>query len=142
MAYNKEYYEKNKDRLKEARDRYRQNPENRENINRKQREKYQSLSEEEKEARRQKIRDYRESNLIKVRLQNRLSQKNRFLNEFNKELSGYEEDEFMLKMADHWDNEDFRYSNELHRKKMAIKKKIKNMEQQINQIKQELEKIK
>ena len=141
MAYNKEYYEKNKDRLKEARDRYRQNPENRENINRKQREKYQSLSEEEKEARRQKIRDYRESNLIKVRLQNRLSQKNRFLNEFNKELSGYEEDEFMLKMADHWDNEDFRYSNELNRKKMAIKKKIKNMEEQINQIKQELENL-
>ena len=140
-TYSKEYYEKNKDKLKQARDKYRKNPQNRENLNKKQREKYQNLSEEEKEARRQKVRDYREKNLTKLRLQNRLYQKNRFLAEYKEDLEQLESDEFMLKMADHWESDDFRYSDELHRKMMEVKKKIKKEEEQIKEINKELENL-
>ena len=138
MAYSKEYYEKNKDKIKKARDKYRNNPQNREAINKRQREKYQSLSEEEREVKRQKIRDYREMNRDKIRLQNRLSQKNGFLRQYNKKLAEYEEDMFMLKMADHWDNDDFRHSDELHSKIMKLNKKIDRVTDQIVELNKQL----
>lgn len=41
------------------------------------------------------------------------------------ELSKLNEKEFMIQMADHLDSSDYRYLNELHQRKMAIKKELK-----------------
>ena len=42
-----------------------------------------------------------------------------------KELDDINEREFMIQMADHLDSDDYRYLNELHQRKMAIKKELK-----------------
>ena len=42
-----------------------------------------------------------------------------------KELDDINEREFMIQMADHLDSSDYRYLNELHQRKMAIKKELK-----------------
>ena len=41
------------------------------------------------------------------------------------ELNKLNEKEFMIQMADHLDSDDYRYLNELHQRKMAIKKELK-----------------
>ena len=41
------------------------------------------------------------------------------------ELNKLNEKEFMIQMADHLDSSDYRYLNELHQRKMAIKKELK-----------------
>lgn len=41
------------------------------------------------------------------------------------ELNRLNEKEFMIQMADHLDSSDYRYLNELHQRKMAIKKELK-----------------
>lgn len=42
-----------------------------------------------------------------------------------KELDAIESREFMVQMADHLDSSDYRYLDELHNRKMAIKKELK-----------------
>ena len=41
------------------------------------------------------------------------------------ELNKLNEKEFMIQMADHLDSSDYRYLNELHQRKIAIKKELK-----------------
>ena len=41
------------------------------------------------------------------------------------ELNKLNEKEFMIQMADHLDSSDYRYLNELHQRKMVIKKELK-----------------
>lgn len=41
------------------------------------------------------------------------------------ELNKLNKKEFMIQMADHLDSSDYRYLNELHQRKMAIKKELK-----------------
>ena len=41
------------------------------------------------------------------------------------ELNKLNEKEFMIQMADHLDSDDYRYLNELHQRKMTIKKELK-----------------
>ena len=41
------------------------------------------------------------------------------------ELNKLNEKEFMIQMADHLSSDDYRYLNELHQRKMAIKKELK-----------------
>ena len=41
------------------------------------------------------------------------------------ELNKLNEKEFMTQMADHLDSSDYRYLNELHQRKIAIKKELK-----------------
>ena len=41
------------------------------------------------------------------------------------ELNKLNEKEFIIQMADHLDSSDYRYLNELHQRKMAIKKELK-----------------
>ena len=82
MAYNKEYYEANKDRFKASRDKYRHNPKNRDKINTQQREKYRNMSEEKKEALLQKNKEYRAENIIKSRIQYKINQKKRQLKNY------------------------------------------------------------
>lgn len=51
------------------------------------------------------------------------------LEELEKQLEKLEHDEFMLKMADHWDNSDYKYSWELHTQIKEIKQKIKELKE-------------
>lgn len=46
------------------------------------------------------------------------------LQELEKELKNLESLEFMLQMADHWDDDDYRTSRELHEKIKAKKEEI------------------
>ena len=41
------------------------------------------------------------------------------------ELNKLNEKEFMIQMADHLSSDDYRYLNELHQRKMTIKKELK-----------------
>ena len=41
------------------------------------------------------------------------------------ELNKLNEKEFMIQMADHLSSDDYRYLNELHQRKIAIKKELK-----------------
>ena len=50
------------------------------------------------------------------------------------ELNKLNEKEFMIQMADHLDSSDYRYLNELHQRKMAIKKELKEKEQEREKI--------
>lgn len=47
------------------------------------------------------------------------------MDELIKELEDIESREFMVQMADHLDSSDYRYLDELHVRKMAIKKELK-----------------
>ena len=47
------------------------------------------------------------------------------MDELLKELDDIENREFMVQMADHLDSSDYRYLDELHQRKMAIKKELK-----------------
>lgn len=47
------------------------------------------------------------------------------MEELIKEIEGINKREFMIQMADHLDSSDYRYLNELHQRKMAIKKELK-----------------
>ena len=49
------------------------------------------------------------------------------LEELENQLEKLKHDEFMLNMCDHWDNSDFRYSQELNRKIIEVKKKIEEL---------------
>ena len=48
------------------------------------------------------------------------------LEELEKELDDLETKEFMLKMKDHWSNEDFDYDRELWEKIKKVKEEINN----------------
>lgn len=47
------------------------------------------------------------------------------MDELIKQLQDLEEREFMVQMADHLSSEDYRFLDELHQRKMAIKKELK-----------------
>ena len=47
------------------------------------------------------------------------------MDELIKELDQLNEREFMVQMADHLDSSDYRFLDELHQRKMAIKKELK-----------------
>lgn len=47
------------------------------------------------------------------------------MDELLKELDDIENREFMVQMADHLDSSDYRYLDELHNRKMTIKKELK-----------------
>ena len=47
------------------------------------------------------------------------------MDELLKELDDIESREFMVQMADHLDSSDYRYLDELHQRKMAIRKELK-----------------
>lgn len=47
------------------------------------------------------------------------------MDELIKELEDLNEREFMVQMADHLDSDDYRYLDELHIRKMAIKRELK-----------------
>lgn len=51
--------------------------------------------------------------------------------ELKKELEELEELDFMLEMADHWDDDDYRTSRELHEKIKAKKDEISLAEMQV-----------
>jgi hypothetical protein len=47
------------------------------------------------------------------------------MDELLKELDDLESREFMTQMADHLSSEDYRFLDELHQRKMAIKRELK-----------------
>ena len=47
------------------------------------------------------------------------------MEELIKELDDINEREFMVQMADHLDSSDYRYLDELHQRRMTIKKELK-----------------
>lgn len=47
------------------------------------------------------------------------------MEELIKELDDINEREFMIQMADHLDSSDYRYLDELHQRRMTIKKELK-----------------
>lgn len=49
------------------------------------------------------------------------------LEELENQLKELKHKEFMLNMCDHWDNSDFRYSQELNSKIIEVKKKIEEL---------------
>ena len=49
------------------------------------------------------------------------------MEELEKQLQELKDKEFMLNMADHWEDSDYRYSRELHQKIIEIEKKIKEL---------------
>lgn len=53
------------------------------------------------------------------------------LEELENQLKELKHKEFMLNMCDHWDNSDFRYSQELNRKIIDIKKRIEKLKKEI-----------
>lgn len=48
------------------------------------------------------------------------------MDELLKELEEIDNKEFMIQMADHLDSSDYRYLNELHERRMAIKSELKS----------------
>ena len=47
------------------------------------------------------------------------------MDELIKELENLESKEFMTQMADHLSSEDYRFLDEIHQRKIAIKKELK-----------------
>ena len=47
------------------------------------------------------------------------------MEELIKELDDINEREFMIQMADHLDSSDYRYLDDLHQRRMTIKKELK-----------------
>ena len=47
------------------------------------------------------------------------------MEELIKELDDINEREFMIQMADHLSSDDYRYLDDLHQRRMAIKKELK-----------------
>jgi len=125
MSYNKEYYEEHREHMKAARDRYRKA--NREEINKKQKERYRSMTEEEREQRNQMLRDKRAEKGQKARIQYKIDYCKR-------QIKLFEEKMFMLKMADHWDDSDYRYSDELSAKIRKYEQEIEKLESEKNEI--------
>ena len=139
MAYNKEYYEKHKEQIKKSRDKYRNDPQNREKINKQQREKYQNLSDEQKQQRAEKIRQRRCKNLEKSRMQYRIDLKKRQLKLYLDKYENLENKMFMLKMVDTWTSEDFKYSDKLFEQMHELKEKIDTKKREILELKKEKE---
>lgn len=121
MAYNKEYYEAHKEEFKENNNRYR--TKNREEINLKQRERYASLSEEEKQKKIEKQREKRAENRELTRIQCRIDSNKRFLKK-------YEQKMFDLQMTDTWDSSDYKRSDELNKKIIYYKNKIEELQKE------------
>lgn len=48
------------------------------------------------------------------------------MDELIKELDEINSKEFMVQMADHLSSDDYRYLDELHQRRMAIKKQLKD----------------
>ena len=55
------------------------------------------------------------------------------MEELLKELEDINHKEFMIQMADHLSSDDYRYSNELHTRKMEIENKIKELKEKETQ---------
>ena len=123
MAYNKEYYEEHKEQIKKIRKRYREK--NKEEINKKQREGYRNLSEEEREERKQQLREKRALNGEKARIQYKIDYCKRKIKEFEEKM-------FMLKMLDTWESSDYKYSDELSAKIIKYKNMLKELEEAKN----------
>ena len=125
MAYSKEYYELHKENYKNANLRYTEK--NRDMINSKARERFNSLTEEEREERKSKLREKRAKNQELSKIQYRIDSAKRFLKK-------YEQRDFLLAMKDTWDSSDYRYSDELNAK-------IKYYNIKIEELKQEKERL-
>lgn len=121
MAYNKEYYEAHKEEFKENNNRYR--TKNKDEINLKQRERYASLSEEEKQKKIEKQREKRAKNRELTRLQCRIDSNKRFLKK-------YEQKMFDLQMTDTWNSSDYKKSDELNKKIIYYKNKIEELQKE------------
>lgn len=139
MAYNKEYYEKHKEEIKRSRDKYRNNPQNREKINKQQREKYHNLSDEEKQRRLQQKRERMALNTEKSRIQYKIYLRRRQLKEYEEKYKELDHKMFMLNMVDTWDSSDYKYSDELSKEMREIKEKIDNKKREIIKLNQEKE---
>ena len=135
MAYNKEYYDNHKEQIKKIRDKYRNNPQNREKINKQQREKYQNLSDEEKKKIMERVKEWRVLNEDKSRIQYRINLKKRQLKRYTEQYKELDHRKFMLNMVDSWTNEDRAYNNELSNKMKEIREKIDNKNKEIELLK-------
>ena len=141
VAYNKEYYEKHKEQMKKARDKYRKNPINKDKINEKKREKYKNLSNEDREKLLQKFKEYRAVNEQKSRIYYRLAFRKRQIRRYLEEYEKLEHKMFMLKMVDTWTSEDYKYSDELFAEMHKFKEKIDLKTKEIEELKVEMEKL-
>lgn len=139
MAYNKEYYEANKDKFKAIRDRYRHNPENREKINEQRRNKYKNLSDSEKKQIVEQNRLNRAKNGDKTRIRYRISQKKRQLKEYLAKYEELSQDLFDLNLIDSWGSDEYAYSNELCTKMHLVKQKIDKKNEEIAKLEKEKE---
>lgn len=148
MAYNKEYYDANKDKFKAIRDRYRHNPTNKKKINAKQREKYKNMPEDKKKELSQKNKEDRAKNVTKSRIQYRINQKKRLLNkylaEYN-EYAGQPISDFVKQRSEEgiaWNIEEHKEVQELFAKMAELQEKIDKKNEEILILTQEMESLK
>lgn len=142
MSYNREYYEKHKEEMKKARDKYRKGDsealERTRTINR---ERYRNLPIEKKKAIFDRQRKKREQNIELTRVQYRIDARKKMLKKYLMEYEELEERMFRLKMVDTWDSSDYRYSNELFEKMRKVKEKIDKKNYEIEELNKEKERM-
>ena len=132
MAYNKEYYEQHKEQFKKRSEKYREA--HKEEINKKQMEKYWSLSDEERQAIILKQREKRAKNPELSRINYSIDSRKRFLKKYLAQYEELEQKMFELKMVDTWDSSDYKYSDELFSQMHKIKEKIDLKNKQIDEL--------